>query len=80
MTTLTIKNIPDDLYERLKRSAQVHHRSLNSELLYYMESVLKPTRLTAQERIQRIRALRPSIKPDQVTTEEIEDAINQGRP
>lgn len=79
MTTLTIKNIPDDLYERLKRSAQVHHRSLNSELLYYMESVLKPTRLTAQERIQRIRALRPSIKPDQVTTEEIEDAINQGR-
>lgn len=32
-TTLTLKNIPDDVYQRLKRSASEHRRSLNSEAI-----------------------------------------------
>jgi len=32
-TTLTLKNIPDELYGRLKQAAEVHHRSLNSEVI-----------------------------------------------
>lgn len=31
MPAMTIKNIPDDLYSRLKEAAQTHHRSMNSE-------------------------------------------------
>lgn len=32
-TTLTLKNIPEDVYDRLKLAAQMHHRSLNSEAI-----------------------------------------------
>jgi len=30
-TTLTLKNIPDFVYDRLKLSAEAHRRSMNSE-------------------------------------------------
>ncbi|MCI5142319.1 MAG: Arc family DNA-binding protein, partial [Candidatus Electrothrix sp. ATG1] len=37
MPTLTLKNIPEDLYTRLKAAAEAHRRSLNSEILYCVE-------------------------------------------
>ncbi|MDQ3254247.1 MAG: Arc family DNA-binding protein, partial [Acidobacteriota bacterium] len=33
MATLTIKNLPDDLYQQLKRTAAQHRRSINSEVI-----------------------------------------------
>lgn len=33
MATITLKNIPDRLYERLKYFAKLRHRSLNSEII-----------------------------------------------
>ncbi len=33
MATITVKNIPGDLYEHLKERAQAHRRSLNSEVI-----------------------------------------------
>ena len=44
-TTLTLKNIPDDVYDRLKASAEAHRRSLNSEAIVCLESVLLPGRV-----------------------------------
>ncbi len=38
MLTLTLKNIPEDLHGRLKRSAERNRRSLNSEILARLES------------------------------------------
>lgn len=35
--TLTLKNIPDAVYERLKRSAEAHRRSVNSEAIACLE-------------------------------------------
>ncbi len=46
-TTLTLKNIPDDVYERLKDSADLHRRSLNSEAIVCLESVLFAGRVTS---------------------------------
>ena len=34
MASLTIKGIPDDLLDQLRRSAELHRRSLNSEVLH----------------------------------------------
>ena len=79
MPALTIKNIPDDLYEKLKASATAHHRSINSELIHCLETLLMPKKITAAERIMRARALRPNISPDTVSTNEIMEAIEQGR-
>jgi plasmid stability protein len=48
MPTITLKNIPDELYDRLKESAADHRRSLNSEIIVRLEQAL----------------LRPRIDPD----------------
>lgn len=60
-TTLTLKNIPDDVYARLKVAAELNKRSINSEALICLESVLAPGRSTATERLQRARALREQL-------------------
>lgn len=56
--TMTLKNIPDEIYERLKASAAIHRRSLNREAIVCLESVLLPERIPPQERLARARALR----------------------
>ena len=33
MPTITVKNIPSDIYEKLKKSAEISHRSINSEII-----------------------------------------------
>ena len=38
--TITLKNIPDDVYKRLKLSADTHRRSLNGEAIVCLEAVL----------------------------------------
>ena len=60
-TTLTLKNIPDAVYERLKASAEVNRRSLNSEAIVCLESVLIPGRIGVSERLARARALRANL-------------------
>lgn len=42
MHTLTLRNIPEPLFARLKERAERHHRSLNNELLQMLEEVLLP--------------------------------------
>ena len=80
MVTITLKNIPDDLYDRLKRRAETHRRSINSETIHCLEQVLQPRRPSAEERLQRIRRLRPPLDPRAVTHEDILAAIDDGRP
>lgn len=41
-TTLTLKNIPDEVYDRLRLSAATHRRSLNSEAIVCLETVRLP--------------------------------------
>ncbi len=81
---MTIKNIPDHLYLRLKESAESNHRSLNSEVIACLERVLFPVRMTAQERLARAHVLRQEMAPyvvkAAIKAEEIDDAIDEGRP
>lgn len=62
-TTLTLKNVPDDVYDRLKWCAEAHRRSINSEAIVCLESVLVPARTSPDERLARARALREKLKP-----------------
>jgi antitoxin FitA len=80
MPALTIKNIPDDLYEQLKIKAELHRRSINSEVLVYLEQALRPNKIAPAERLNRIEQLRASIKPNSITPQDIDQAINSGRP
>lgn len=79
-TTLTLKNIPDDVYERLKAAAEQHRRSLNSEAIVCLETVLAPARLASAERLARARALRAGLADATFSAQDIEALKRQGRP
>jgi plasmid stability protein len=78
-TTLTLKNVPDDVYERLKASAEMHRRSLNSEAIVCLESVLMPGRVEPAERIARARALRGALGRTKFLVHEIDALKREGR-
>jgi len=81
MPALTIKNIPDDVYTALKQTAETHRRSINSEVIFCLESALMPKkRLTPSEQLARVESLRSTIEPNVITTDEISNAIDDGRP
>lgn len=78
-TTLTLKNIPDEVYERLKSSAEAHRRSLNSEAIVCLESVLLPGRVNAEERLARVRALRERLPRGKFSARTIDALKRAGR-
>lgn len=80
MPALTIKNIPDLLYQQLKIAAEQHRRSINNEVLVCLEQVLIVQQNEPSERLQRIEKLRASIKPNNISLADIELAIDNGRP
>jgi len=79
-TTLTLKNIPDNVYERLKHSAEVNRRSLNSEAIVRLEAALLPARLTPAERLARARELRGALPQGKFRARDIDAAKRLGRP
>ena len=80
MATLTIKNIPDRLIGRLKQDAKRHRRSVNSEVIVYLEKVLTSRRADPEEFLETARALRASTKRLFVTDRELREAKRWGRP
>jgi len=55
MPTITLRDVPDDLHQRLKQQAKTHHRSVNTEVIVLLETILRkpvnPTEPTPQERL-----------------------------
>lgn len=80
MPTITLKNIPEPLYERLKHAAENHRRSLNSEILVCLETVLAPSRYDVSELIEAARSVREKTAHYRLTDEELDAAKNSGRP
>ena len=79
MATVTFKNIPDDLYEQLKKAASAHHRSVNSELIHCLEKTFKPTPVSATELADKALVLRSRVAAERLDMDEINEAKNQGR-
>lgn len=76
---ITLKNVPDDIYERLKSSAKAHRRSINMEAIACLERSLGQPQVDAEQRLAEIRKLRESLK-FRAKPAEIRRAIKQGRP
>jgi plasmid stability protein len=79
-TTLTLKNIPDAVYERLKASAEQHRRSMNNEAIVCLEAVLAPARVTSAERLARARQLRAALQPGKFSARDIDAFKRAERP
>jgi hypothetical protein len=80
MPSFTLKNIPQDLYELLKRSADANRRSINSELLVCVERALGVRPADADELLAQARAVRPAVGDAPLTAAEVTAAKRQGRP
>ncbi|TVQ10953.1 MAG: Arc family DNA-binding protein [Balneolaceae bacterium] len=78
-TTITIRDIPDDVYEKLKKQAELHHRSINSEVIYTLKRMLECHRPDPDHIIDRARQIKQQAKGT-VTMQQIQEAIDQGRP
>lgn len=79
-TTLTLKNIPDAIYDRLKAAAQTNRRSMNSEVIVCLESVLLPIKVTPLERLARAQELRVALPQVKFKTRDIDRLKHLGRP
>lgn len=80
MPTITLKNLPDDVYSRLKETAQRHRRSLNSEILVCLERSLMPRPVSVEDVLATARRLRQGVGGPPLSHEEIDEARRVGRP
>ncbi len=81
MATLTIKNLPDEIYAALSRRAKSNRRSINGEAIVQLEQGLKRDELDADALIERIRKNRKKLEGRVWLTDEfLEYAKNEGRP
>jgi plasmid stability protein len=80
MPTITVKNIPADLYDRLKLSAQTNRRSINSEVIVCIERAVGARPINADAAITRARALREKTIDYPITDDELTAAKTAGRP
>lgn len=79
MTAITLKNIPDELYEAIKQAAKSHHRSINSEIIVNLNQAFLPKQISVAEKLANIRRVRAEIPTKHVTDDIIDTAINEGR-
>jgi len=82
--TITLKNIPDEIYISLKQAAEIHHRSINSEAIACLERVLMPGKTNHEERIIRARQIREELAhyathAKRFKANEISKVIKEGR-
>jgi antitoxin FitA len=80
MATLTLKNIPDNLYNQIREAAHLHHRSINSEIIYCVERTLNPHEINVAEHLAMAKQLRVKTANYVLTDAEIDKAKSEGRP
>ena len=80
MATLTLKNVPDRLYSKLKKSAVAHRRSLNREAIVYLEQALAAPRVDPQVLLTDLERFHRSLGKARLTDEILDEAKRWGRP
>lgn len=80
MPTITIRDLPKALHDRLKERAARNRRSLNSEIVYCLEQVLSVAREEPGAYLDRIRPLRDKTGRLPLNDELLRAARDGGRP
>ncbi|MBI3165825.1 MAG: Arc family DNA-binding protein [Chloroflexi bacterium] len=80
MATITIKNVPEEIYAKIKIQAKANHRSVNSEIISIFEhAVQKRTPDDVQAILERARKVRELTANYSVGDEEITRWKKEGR-
>ena len=80
MPSITVKNIPDELYELLKQAASAHRRSVNSEIIICIEQAVRSQRTSPPAALAGARILREKSADYAISDEEFSQAKRAGRP
>ncbi len=80
MPTITVKNIPPDIYELLKQSAAANRRSINSEIIVHIERGVRGRKVNAEDLLLRARQLRQKTKHHPITDATFRAVKLAGRP
>ena len=78
MATITLKNVPDDLYERLRQSAEANRRSINNEAITCLERMLRIQRPSSDRVEAEVRRIHEMLGDRKWTMNEINEAIDRG--
>jgi len=78
-TSITLKNIPERLYKRIRMAADRHHRSLNSEIIARLEEILAPHTTDVEASLRRARQLRERYTGPPLALDEIQAALDRKR-
>jgi len=77
--TITVKNIPPELYERLKQSAKANRRSINSEIIVCIERAMGTRQARPQEIVASARQLREKTARYLINDDEFTRLKSEGR-
>jgi hypothetical protein len=80
VATFTIKNIPPNLYEKLKQSAEINRRSINSEIIVCIEKSVRSRTIDAEKILAKARILRTLTQAVPISDDELTRAKEDGRP
>lgn len=80
MTTVTVKNIPPELYEKLKQAAAQNRRSINREIIACIERAVRSQPLDPEQFLALARRLRARTASYPITDLEFSQAKNADRP
>jgi len=79
MATLTLKNLPDTVLERLRRQAERQNRSVNREAIVILEAAVRPaTPVDADARLAQIQRVRVTPRGG-ITAAYVTRAKREGR-
>lgn len=78
-TNITIRDIPDEIYEKIKQQADLHHRSINSEVIVYLKKIVQSHRRDPDQIIARAKKLKQKAN-GALSIKQIQEGIDQGRP
>ena len=79
MATITVKNIPPEIYEKLKQSAEMSHRSINSEIIACIERAVRSQQINPELLLANARKLRNKTVSHPITDGEFTRAKVTGR-
>jgi plasmid stability protein len=80
MPSITVKNIPTEIYARLKQAAKANRRSINSEVIACIERAVGSQTFNPDMLLAKARMLREKTAAYQINDEELTQAKNSGRP
>ncbi len=79
MTTFTVKNIPPDLYKKLKKAAEINRRSINSEIIVCIEKSVQSQAIDSENFLNKARKLRNYTADHPLTNRELTQVKSVGR-